>query len=114
MDILKEESGYSLIEALVSISILGIIIIITAMLFTTILSGNSIYSKSEALVLAKNEIENVRQNKILTDTAYNNKEGNLLITRSIKQEDSLYKVNVCVSNKSREKQLISLNILLCR
>lgn len=112
MDLLKEENGYSLIEALVSISILGIIIIITAILFTKLLSGNSIYSKSEALILAKNEIEYVRQNKIFSDTAYNNSDGNMLITRTIKQEDSLYKVIVSVSNKSKEKQLISMNILI--
>lgn len=106
---LKDQEGYTLIESLVGIIIIGIVIVFFAVFFKQIFSNPKILLKSDAMILANQEIERCINYKISSDTSYLNNRQNLRIFRTITKSDKLNKVIVRVVTDSGRSEIISLS-----
>ncbi|MBI1937431.1 MAG: type II secretion system protein [Ignavibacteriales bacterium] len=109
MGILKDQSGYTLIETLVSIGLLGVLIVLSAMVYKNFFSNPKILLRNEALYLANNEIVNSINKKIFTDTAYTNENKNLSIERKITGMGRFNRVEVVVTTVQDPKELVKLS-----
>lgn len=105
---ISNEDGFSMIEALVGIVILGLILTLTSAFVKGIFSHPKALLKGEALMLAGQEIDCSARNRMFTDTVYSNPSGNLAITRTATALDSLEKINVTVRYKSTNEEVVSL------
>lgn len=111
MDKLKDQLGYTIMETLVGIILIGLIITFFAMFFNQIFSNPKLLLRSEALTLANLEIEKSINTKAINDTIYKNTNGNLLIKRNIKQEKKLVKSTVVVQTVSSKDSILTLTAL---
>jgi len=102
MDILNQDSGFSIIETLVTILIVGILIIIVSIFMETIFSNPRLFLKSKALYLGQEEINYVINHSAYTDTSYFNNKANLFVNRQITELDKVYKINVSVMKADEE------------
>jgi Tfp pilus assembly protein PilV len=78
MDLLKNEEGTTLIEALTSMVVLGLIVGITTMFISSIYENPALFLKREALSMASSEMNNSKNSKATTDTSYSNSSGNMI------------------------------------
>jgi len=111
MDKLKDQSGYTIMETLVSILLIGIIITLFAMFFNQVFSNPKLLLRSEALNLANQEVERSINTKSTTDTSYTNNQANLRIERKIESEESLVKAIVSVKSVIAGKEILSLSVM---
>ncbi|MBK7980268.1 MAG: type II secretion system protein [Ignavibacteriae bacterium] len=111
MDKLKNQKGYIILEALVGIIILGLVVTFSVMFFNQIFANSKILLKSDALLLAKQEIDTSINFRTTTDTSYFNQKGNLKVIRNIKAESNIYKAVVTVASDSGKKEILSLSVL---
>ncbi len=109
MDILKKQDGYLIIEALVSLIILGFIVVFVSMFFNNIFQNPKILLRGQALTLANQEIERSINIKAQTDSIYKNQTGNLEVRRMIKRNDNLTNINVSIFSTSAKKEILSLS-----
>lgn len=109
MDKLKNQNGYTLIETLVSIIILGLAIGFFAVFFKQIYANSKILLKSDAIVLANHEIERCINFKIVSDTNYFNSLGNLMVSRKIESLGKLNNALVSIASDSGKKEIITLS-----
>lgn len=109
MDILKKENGTTILESLVVILLLGILITLTAGFFTTLFNNKNML-KSEALLLAQQEISRVTTEKSENDTTYTNVTENLKVQRFIYKEEALNRVEVMISKTSSDSIILSLKV----
>ena len=108
MDLL-EEKGFTIIETLVSIFMVGLILTLTIIFFNNILLNSTFIYKNEAFYLANNEIERVINSGIITDTTYTNQSGSLIIKREIVPSENTIQVVVTVTAKINEKEIVALS-----
>ena len=108
MDLLKSEKGATIIETLVAIILLGLIITISFTIFVRLYGNKTLLYKQEAFQLANQEIINCMNTKIVSDTTYTNKNGNLLIERKINKQSEIYKVIINVNASSDNKNIVTL------
>lgn len=106
---LKDESGYTIIESLVSLSVLGMLIVLTATILMKVFYNPKLILRNEALLLAKNEIGNSIRYKSTIDSTYTSANGNLLIERRITLQRSLHQIEVSVKMVNSEKEIIRLS-----
>lgn len=111
MDKLKDQRGYLILEALVGIIILGLVVTFSVMFFNQIFANSKILLRSDALLLAKQEIDRSQNFRVITDTSYFNQKGNLKVIRNIKHESNIYKATVTVASDSGKKEILSLSVL---
>ncbi len=109
MGILKDESGYTLIETLVSIGLLGILIVLSATAYTRFFDNPKILLRNEALYMANQEITNSINKKIFTDTTYANENQNLEVRRNVFDVQKLYRIEVAVVFVQTQKELVRLS-----
>ena len=107
MDLL-EEKGFTIIETLVSIFMVGLILTLTVIFFNNILLNSTFIYKNEAFYLANNEIERVINSDLVTDTTYTNEKGSLIINREVVPENNTFQVVVTVTAKINQKEIIVL------
>jgi prepilin-type N-terminal cleavage/methylation domain-containing protein len=91
-----KDEGFSLIEALVSIVILGLLSSIFFSFLSNTINKPVLTYRAEALVLAQNEIQRTIAARNLRDTSYCNMKGNMTIYKHVTENESLYKINVVV------------------
>lgn len=106
----NKESGFSLIETLVSILVLGLIVTFSLVFFDKIYSNPQILLKGEALRLAELEMSYCINNKIATDTVYMNSGNNLMIERRVSDNKGLLNAEVKILPINQVKELISLEV----
>lgn len=111
MDPLKiqKQDGFSIIESLVGITILGILVTISVQLFTGIYKIPELLLKREALHLAAQELNRTISNAEFIDTTYKNMNENLVINKRVSQTNMSNLVLVKVSvqfNRSKEEILL--------
>lgn len=111
MDKLNSELGYTLMETLVGIIILGIVITFFAIFFNQTFANPRILLKGDAIILAKQEIDKCINIKAVKDTSYYNKNGNLKIIRSIKGVENLNQAVVVVASDSGRNEILYLSVL---
>ncbi len=111
MDKLKSQYGYVLMESLVGIILLGLVITFFVMFFNQIFLNSRILLRSDALVLANQEIERCINFREITDTSYFNPQGNLKVLRNIKIEGKLNKAIVTVGSDSGRQEILSLSVM---
>lgn len=111
--IIKEE-GFSIIETLVGITILGILIVISLKLFGDIYKMPELLLQREALHLATQELNKSISDYQIKDTSYTNQQGNLTLVKTIKEteQENLLFISVSVHFKSNKKTLITLSTYL--
>lgn len=107
MDLL-EEKGFTIIETLVSIFMVGLILTLTIIFFNNILLNSRFVYRNEAFYLANNEIEKVINSNLVTDTTYTNESGSLIVTREIVSAENTLQVVVKVTAKINNKEIIAL------
>ena len=105
---MNNQSGFSLIETLVSMVILGLLVTFTIMFFNNIYSNPKLLLRSEALLLADVEISKCMNFKLASDTSYINLNGNLEVIRNVIREERLLKVAITVRAKSNKKEILKL------
>lgn len=108
MDILKNEKGTTLIEALTSMVVLGLIAGITTLFISSIYEKPALFLKREALSMAKSEINNSKNSRTETDTAYSNFGGNLTLKRDVVISDNIVSVTIEVYQTNTKNSLIKL------
>jgi len=111
MDKLKNEYGYTLLETLVGIIILGLVIAFFAMFFNQVFANSRIFLIGDATILAKQEIERCINFRIKTDTSYFNNKGNLQVLRDIKFDGELNNAVVTVSSDSGRNEILFLSVM---
>lgn len=109
MGILKDESGTTLIETLVSIGLLGVLIVLSVMVYKNFFSNPKMLLRNEALYLANQEISNSINMKFITDTVYSNENGNLTVERKIYDMETFNKIVVSVVFLQNKKELVKLS-----
>jgi Na+/serine symporter len=108
MDILGED-GFSIIESLLGIVLLGLIVVFTIIIFNNIWNNPGLAVKSEAFFLASREINNTINGKAFTDTSYNNAQNNLTLNKQVKLADDCYYVEVSVIHIPTKKEIVLLS-----
>ncbi|KAF0140067.1 MAG: hypothetical protein FD122_2702 [Stygiobacter sp.] len=108
MGILKNQSGYSLVETLACISLLGIILFISTSIYLRLFNNPQIILRSEALFLANKEIEAAIHTKAFRDTTYTSENTNLLIERLVTSVDQCVRIEVSVKHVHTQKEIIKL------
>lgn len=109
MELLKDQSGYSLIETLVCISLLGIMLFISTSVFIRLFANPKILLRSEALFIANEEITRTIHKKAFTDTTYTNENTNLTIERRVIESGRFAQIEVYVKHSSWSKEIIKLS-----
>lgn len=110
MELLKNHSGYSLIEMLVCISLLGIIILVSTSVYIRTFSNPKIIFRSEALFLANQEINNALHNKLFRDTAYTIDKSLLMVERKVKENKGLIYLDVSILYGVQKKEIAKLSV----
>ncbi|MDP4196296.1 MAG: prepilin-type N-terminal cleavage/methylation domain-containing protein [Bacteroidota bacterium] len=110
MHLLKED-GFTIIETLTAVVLLGITVVFTVIVFNTLFFNHKLNSRLEAIRFAENEMDFTIQNKIFTDTSYFTPKGNLKVIRKIKSEEKLYNICVEIRTVSNNKELLNLSLL---
>ncbi|MCU7500921.1 MAG: prepilin-type N-terminal cleavage/methylation domain-containing protein [Ignavibacteria bacterium] len=106
---IKNEQGFTIIETLTAIVILGLIMIFSAMLVKRFFFSPKALLKGDALTLASAEMERSLSRNVSNDTSYSNSAGNLLIERKISVKDSLQSINVSVMTKNSAEVVLTLH-----
>lgn len=109
MDKLKDEAGYTLIESLTAIAVLGIFMFMVSALLLKIFLNPKLTLRSEALLLANNEIKHTLTYKSSNDTTYTNANGNLAVERKVHVNGRINDVEVFVKMVSSPKVIVQLN-----
>lgn len=112
--ILSNQEGFSIIESLVSITILGILIAISVRLFDEIYKAPEILLQREALQLADQELSRTISGNYLNDTTYTNTQQNLIIKKIIKETEleNLREIEVQVLFRTTNKKLLIMSCYL--
>lgn len=104
----KDENGFTLIETLVSLLILGILVTLTMIMLNKIYANPKILLGREALRLAEAELTYCVNNTSLNDTIYTNERQNLKVKRKITDEGKLAKVEIAVVMNGNNKEILRL------
>jgi prepilin-type N-terminal cleavage/methylation domain-containing protein len=109
LDILNKNDGFSLIETLVVILLLGLLVTFTASFFNDLFDKPGLFLKYQALNLANQEMNNCLYNKITTDTSYTISKHNLTVIRKVTEELNGYDISVSVGiTDNQNNNIISL------
>ena len=106
---LNEQSGFSLIETVVSIGLLGILVTLSVIAYTRFFDNPKILLRNEALYMANQEITNAVNKRRFTDTTYTNINGNLAVERNISDLQTYYKMEVAVIFVQNKMELVKLS-----
>lgn len=110
MDLLNKENGTTIIESLVVILLLGIIVTITALFFNNLLNNYNML-RTDALHLARQEMNKALSQFTETDTTYLNSAGNLEVRRIVTNNDDHYGLQVIVVRSRTDITIITLNAI---
>ena len=111
--IFQMNSGFTIIETLVAIILLGLVSSMGIMVFNQLWGNKKIMLKKEAFVYASQEIDRCISEKIYSDTVYTNSSGSLSINRRIEPSGKLDKIMVIVQDsKNSAKKIIELSVLV--
>ncbi|MBI2417304.1 MAG: prepilin-type N-terminal cleavage/methylation domain-containing protein [Ignavibacteriales bacterium] len=110
MVLLKNQDGYSLIESLVSIVLLGLIVVFSTMAVTGLFTRPKILLKGEACLMAEQEINYSLKYHVTTDTTYTNETGNLIVTRTTTPAGNLANIQVEVVYKGNHEKIAMLSV----
>lgn len=115
MDILRKDGGFSLIETLVAMLLLGLLVTFTVTFFNDLFDKPSIFLKNQALCIAYDEMNYCLNQKISTDTTYVSNQKNLSVNRNITRELYGYDLNVNVYlTDNQKKNIVSLSAFMKR
>lgn len=109
MDTLKNCDGFTMIETLTAISLLGIVSVLVVILFTGIFNNPKLLLKGEALLLAEQELRYSIDNEIISDTLYLSGFNGLELNRKVNRKDNLYEITVSVVFKPKSREILSLS-----
>lgn len=109
--ICTDKKGFSIIETLVGIVLLGIIAALSLSIYLNLLSNPKNFLRGEAFTLASQEVEYIKTFKPVTDTNYFNAKGTLQVNRQIEFQDSINHFSVKVSSKQKNIEIIKLDFL---
>ena len=109
MDLLKIEEGTTLVEALTSMVLLGIIVGITTMFISSIYENPALLLRREAFTMATAEINNSKNSKATTDTSYTNSSKNMILKREIEINENSISISVDVSESKSKKSLVNIS-----
>lgn len=109
MDSIKKTDGFTLIETLTAITLLGIVSVLSVIIFTGIYSNPRLLLKGEAAMLAEQELHYSINNKVKSDTIYSSGLNGLEIVRKVLIEENLYKITVSVVFKPKTTKILSLS-----
>lgn len=110
MGILKNQSGFSLIETLICISLLGVLLVLTSMIFVRFFSNPKMLLRNEALFMANQEMTNSINIKRLTDTTYVNTNANLTLVKKVQDAGNCNKVDITVKTVHNELEIVKLSV----
>ncbi len=105
MDLLKNENGSTILEALVVIILIGILSVLTMTFFNVILN-TSLRTKQEAQTLAYQELNRTISQAARSDSIYLNHKGNLIISRNITEEERYIKAEIEIKKSSSDSTII--------
>ncbi|NLT50528.1 MAG: prepilin-type N-terminal cleavage/methylation domain-containing protein [Ignavibacteria bacterium] len=105
-----QSSGFSMIETLVAILLLGIISSLFIIFFNDIFSNPKIFLKGKALNAANEEINYSLAHKSAGDTSYFSENGVLFISREIEIIENIRKVEVKVLFHDQNTELTKLTV----
>lgn len=105
--------GFSIIETLVAITILGLLVAFTLTFFNRFYENPVYLLKDEAYRAASLEAENTLANRSYRDTSYIHK-NKLKVIKLVRMNDFSYLITIKVIYKNRSTQLSLLNLLVKR
>ena len=106
---INSENGFTIIESLVTILIIGLILTMTIIVFNNLFSAPGLLLKSDAFSAATEEISKCVENRTSTDTIYN-VSNNLVLKRKISSVDELLMANVSIIQKHNDNNIITLHV----
>ena len=106
--IISNSKGYTIIEILVAIIVLGLLVSFTSAFFNHIYKYPKILLSGEALFLAEQEIQNSISRKVYTDSLYFSERRNLRIHRKIHADKNLLNITVIVTSITGREKIITL------
>jgi prepilin-type N-terminal cleavage/methylation domain-containing protein len=112
MDLLKDEKGFSMIEALAGIALIGLLAALSASVLVSMYDNPKTLLRGEAMLLAEKEMNYCRSASPERDTLYTNETGNLEIHREVDPGRNVKRIIVSVTTINKIQTLVELNILL--
>ncbi len=94
MDPLKCEKGFTIIEVLTSIVVLGLVVTLSIILANKIFNYSGSASKNDVFLAVSNEMQYTLHNRRTIDTSYFSGTGRHKIFRSVKELEYLYEIEV--------------------
>lgn len=114
MDLLTKTDGYSLIEALVGITILGLLVGFVLMVSLRLMSNPKLTLQHKALLIAENEVNYCQSISVEKDTCYLNSNNTLTVKRTVKIEDNSKIIIITIKHTKSEQVLLSYSFVSAR
>ncbi|MFC2094555.1 Tfp pilus assembly protein FimT/FimU [Bacteroidota bacterium] len=110
MHLLDTKDGFTIVETLVVIMILGLLVTLTSVFFSQIFNNPKKMLQGEAFSLARNEIDYCIRFKPESDTLYKNDVGNLSVRRKVNGNENNFNTSVYVDFNKNKSRLIELKV----
>jgi prepilin-type N-terminal cleavage/methylation domain-containing protein len=108
--LLDNKDGFTIVETLVVITILGLLVTLTSVFFTQIFNNPKKMLQGDAFSLARNEIDYCIRFKPESDTLYKNDIGNLSVKRKVTGNENNFNTSVSVDFIKNKSRLIELKV----
>jgi prepilin-type N-terminal cleavage/methylation domain-containing protein len=105
------DEGFSLIEALVSIVLIGILSTLILSFIIKLSTGDKSLARMDALTMARTEIGNTITNRTINDTSYSDAKGKLTLFKYVTNKDSYFEINILVKN-NKNVELVDIPVAI--
>lgn len=106
--VVLDDNGFSMIEGLVSILLVGLILGLSFIILNNLAGSPKLIKRGEAFNLSNQEIQYCKNDTGIEDTSYTI--NGLTVTRSITDRNSFNEFIIRVKCKSNDKTLVELSI----
>lgn len=110
---ISRKSGFTIIETLVAIILLGLVSTMGIMVFNQLWGNKAIMLKKEAFLYASQEIDRCIDERLVSDTVYYSNSRTLKVNRKIEPEGNLNKIIVNIQDsKNTVRNIVELSVLV--
>ncbi len=108
MKVIRGKNGFSIIEALVSIVLLGLLLSLTASFFTSLFDKPELLLKDEALLMAESSMNKSVRQSLFSDSLYYNEKKTLEVSRKVYYDSSFVNILIIVKGAGKNKEIVRL------
>ena len=111
---IEAEEGYTLMEVLVSISLVIMLMSVCVMFFNTIFKSPSLNLKGRAFLEARSQMEYCLKELPIHDTSYFSADKKIIIARKLTNDSSGTSVTITAALPDSGKELLNLKAYISR